>query len=88
MDRLPIIMTTCCDWPNRNSSTDTTAWCSAEYGPFEEWTRGLWVATPYRSIAGPPHPPRSHLEMNGDSYRFKGNRQSTVSAPPEEPTDA
>ena len=55
--------------------------------PFDEWTEVFRVRKAHRRAAGPSHPPRAHLEMNGESYRLKGSRQS-VAAPSSAPDRA
>ena len=53
--------------------------------PFDEWTEVFRVRKAHRRAAGPSHPHHVHiLEMNGESYRLKGQpakrRRAIVSA--------
>ena len=56
--------------------------------PFDEWTEVFGS----ERLTGALLDRLTHhvhiLEMNGDSYRLKGSRQSAASSPPEEPADA
>ena len=56
--------------------------------PFDEWTE----VSGSERLTGALLDRLTHhvhiIELNGDSYRFKGSRQNAVSAPPEEPPDA
>ena len=47
---------------------------------FRRMDRGLRAGASHRSVAGPSHPPRRHLEMNGESYRLKHSRENAVPA--------
>ena len=56
--------------------------------PFDEWTE----VSGSERLTGALLDRLTHhvhiIELNGDSYRFKGSRQNAVSTPPEEPPDA
>ena len=56
--------------------------------PFDEWTDVFGSERLTGGAAGPAHPPRPYLEMNGDSYRLKGSRQNTGSPSPDQPAAA
>ena len=56
--------------------------------PFDEWTE----VSGSERLTGALLDRLTHhvhiIELNGDSYRFKGSRQNAVSTPSEEPPDA
>ena len=56
--------------------------------PFDEWTQAFGS----ERLTGALLDRLTHhvhiIEMNGDSYRLKGSRQSVATVPPAEPADA